>query len=95
MVHIVAYKLFDLSEILASVGGREAPFPLPHGRGDELPHEQKSGDGDHRHERGGHAEAPRPPGGRRRHRGALDGGDRHRIAPARRTSSLTMSAMRS
>jgi len=36
VVHIVAYKLFDLSGVLASVSGRDTPFPLPHGRGDEL-----------------------------------------------------------
>jgi len=36
VVHVVAYKLIDLSAELASVGGREAPFPLPHGRGDEF-----------------------------------------------------------
>jgi error-prone DNA polymerase len=35
-VHIVAYKLFDLSEALASIGERDSVFPLPHGRGDEL-----------------------------------------------------------
>jgi error-prone DNA polymerase len=36
VVHVVAYKLIDLSAALASVGGREGPFPLPHGRGDEF-----------------------------------------------------------
>jgi error-prone DNA polymerase len=36
VVHVVAYKLIDLSTDLASLGGREAPFPLPHGRGDEF-----------------------------------------------------------
>lgn len=35
VVHLIAYKLFDLSPLLASVGGRDAPFPLQHGRGDE------------------------------------------------------------
>jgi error-prone DNA polymerase len=35
-VHIVADRLHDLSEALASVGDREAAFPLPHGRGDEF-----------------------------------------------------------
>ncbi|HEX4181944.1 MAG TPA: hypothetical protein VHY34_01650 [Caulobacteraceae bacterium] len=29
VVHIVAYKLFDLSEALASVGARETPFRCP------------------------------------------------------------------
>ena len=36
VVHVVAYSLIDLSAELASVGGRETPFPLPHGRGDEF-----------------------------------------------------------
>ena len=36
VVHVVAYKLIDLSAELASVGAREGPCPLPHGRGDEL-----------------------------------------------------------
>ena len=36
VVHVVAYSLIDLSAELASVGGRDAPFPLPHGRGDEF-----------------------------------------------------------
>jgi error-prone DNA polymerase len=30
--------LTDLSVELASVGNRETPFPLPHGRGDEAHH---------------------------------------------------------
>ena len=36
VVHIVAHNLVDLSSQLSSLGGREAPFPLPHGRGDEF-----------------------------------------------------------
>ena len=36
VVHLVAHKLFDLSAELASLGAREVPFPLPHGRGDEF-----------------------------------------------------------
>ncbi|HEY0120975.1 MAG TPA: error-prone DNA polymerase, partial [Rhizobium sp.] len=36
VVHIVAHHLTDLSAELASVGAREAEFPLPHGRGDEF-----------------------------------------------------------
>jgi error-prone DNA polymerase len=36
VVHLVAHRVIDLSEALASVGRRDAPFPLPHGRGDEL-----------------------------------------------------------
>lgn len=38
VVHLVAYKLTDLSSELASVGQRNAAFPLPHGRGDEFHH---------------------------------------------------------
>ncbi|TYR36428.1 error-prone DNA polymerase [Mesorhizobium microcysteis] len=38
VVHLVAHELTDLSAELASVGNREAPFPLPHGRGDEAHH---------------------------------------------------------
>ncbi len=36
VVHLIAYKLFDLSGPLASIGDRSRPFPLPHGRGDEF-----------------------------------------------------------
>ena len=38
VVHLVAHELTDLSAELASVGNRDAPFPLPHGRGDEAHH---------------------------------------------------------
>ena len=38
VVHHVAYGLTDLSAALASVGQRDAAFPLPHGRGDEFHH---------------------------------------------------------
>ncbi|HSV21467.1 MAG TPA: OB-fold nucleic acid binding domain-containing protein, partial [Xanthobacteraceae bacterium] len=38
VVHLVAHRLTDLSEELASVGDRDAAFPLPHGRGDEFHH---------------------------------------------------------
>ncbi|NSY44624.1 error-prone DNA polymerase [Agrobacterium tumefaciens] len=38
VVHLVAHRLTDLSEALASVGERNHPFPLPHGRGDEFHH---------------------------------------------------------
>lgn len=38
VVHLVAHHLTDLSAELASVGSREAGFPLPHGRGDEFHH---------------------------------------------------------
>jgi hypothetical protein len=31
VVHLVAYQLADLSADLASVGARDAAFPLPHG----------------------------------------------------------------
>ncbi|MFF2321935.1 error-prone DNA polymerase [Agrobacterium sp. NPDC058088] len=36
VVHLVAHRLSDLSDALASVGERNHPFPLPHGRGDEF-----------------------------------------------------------
>jgi len=35
VVHLVAYQLTDLSAELASVGARDAVFPLSHGRGDQ------------------------------------------------------------
>ena len=35
-VHLVAQKLSDLSAELASVGQRDAAFPLAHGRGDQV-----------------------------------------------------------
>jgi len=38
VVHLVAHRLTDLSDALASVDGRDAAFPLPHGRGDQLHH---------------------------------------------------------
>jgi error-prone DNA polymerase len=38
VVHLVAQRLTDLSQELASVGERDATFPLPHGRGDEFHH---------------------------------------------------------
>ncbi|MER8376670.1 error-prone DNA polymerase [Mesorhizobium sp. M1406] len=38
VVHLVAHELTDLSAELASVGNRDTPFPLPHGRGDEAHH---------------------------------------------------------
>ncbi|MBR0641439.1 error-prone DNA polymerase [Plastoroseomonas hellenica] len=38
VVHLVAHQLTDLSGELASVGERDAAFPLPHGRGDEFHH---------------------------------------------------------
>ncbi|NKJ40244.1 error-prone DNA polymerase [Rhizobium sp. SG570] len=38
VVHLVAHRLTDLSGELASVGDRDAVFPLPHGRGDEFHH---------------------------------------------------------
>ncbi|TPL88540.1 error-prone DNA polymerase [Mesorhizobium sp. B2-3-12] len=38
VVHLVAQRLVDLSAELASVGNRDAAFPLPHGRGDEFHH---------------------------------------------------------
>ncbi|UNK40274.1 error-prone DNA polymerase (plasmid) [Shinella sp. H4-D48] len=44
VVHVVAQHLTDLSGMLASVGRREGPFPLPHGRGDEFHHGSPSPD---------------------------------------------------
>ncbi|MEO3434470.1 error-prone DNA polymerase [Inquilinus sp. CAU 1745] len=38
VLHLVAHQLTDLSAELASVGDRDAAFPLPHGRGDEFHH---------------------------------------------------------
>ena len=38
VVHVVAHRLHDLSDALASVGDRDGSFPLPHGRGDEFQH---------------------------------------------------------
>ena len=38
VVHVVAHRLHDLSDALASVGDRDDSFPLPHGRGDEFHH---------------------------------------------------------
>jgi len=36
VVHLVAQRIVDLSGELASVGEREASFPLPYGRGDQV-----------------------------------------------------------
>jgi error-prone DNA polymerase len=36
VVHLVAQRLFDLSDDLGRLGERDAQFPLPHGRGDEF-----------------------------------------------------------
>ncbi|HTV31623.1 MAG TPA: OB-fold nucleic acid binding domain-containing protein, partial [Methylocella sp.] len=38
VVHLVAQQLSDLSAELATVGSRDAAFPLPHGRGDQATH---------------------------------------------------------
>ena len=38
VVHLVAHQLADLSAELATVGSRDAAFPLPHGRGDQITH---------------------------------------------------------
>ncbi|BCB18632.1 error-prone DNA polymerase [Bosea sp. ANAM02] len=38
VVHLVAQRLTDLSAVIAGVGKRGQPFPLPHGRGDEFHH---------------------------------------------------------
>ncbi len=44
VVHLVAQRITDLSADLASVGTRDAAFPLPHGRGDEFHHGSPSPD---------------------------------------------------
>ncbi len=44
VVHLVAYRITDLSRDLASVGDPEEAFPLPHGRGDEFRHGSPSPD---------------------------------------------------
>ena len=38
VVHLVAQRLVDLSAELATVGARDAAFPLSHGRGDQVTH---------------------------------------------------------
>jgi error-prone DNA polymerase len=38
VVHLVARRVTDLSEELASVGGRDTALPMPHGRGNQLHH---------------------------------------------------------
>jgi error-prone DNA polymerase len=38
VIHVVAEHMLDLSDLLRSVGDREEPFPLQHGRGDEARH---------------------------------------------------------
>ena len=38
VVHLVAHRLLDLSAELATVGSRDAAFPLSHGRGDQVTH---------------------------------------------------------
>jgi error-prone DNA polymerase len=38
VIHVVAEELTDLSALLASIGRRGQPFPLPAGRGDEVKH---------------------------------------------------------
>jgi error-prone DNA polymerase len=38
VTHVVAERLTDLSDLLASVGEQDSPFPLRQGRGDEAKH---------------------------------------------------------
>jgi error-prone DNA polymerase len=38
VVHLVAHQISDLSAELASIGERDAWFPLTHGRGDQVRH---------------------------------------------------------
>lgn len=37
VVHLVAHHLTDMTPLLRQVGQRDAPFPLPHGRGGRGP----------------------------------------------------------
>jgi error-prone DNA polymerase len=39
VIHLVAEQLDDLSDLLRSVGNRQQPFPVPHGRGDGVTHQ--------------------------------------------------------
>ena len=38
VIYLIAEHLIDLSDLLRSVGERDEPFPVPHGRGDEARH---------------------------------------------------------
>jgi error-prone DNA polymerase len=38
VTHVVAEQLTDLSGLLASIGHRALPFPIAHGRGDQVTH---------------------------------------------------------
>ena len=38
VIHVVSEHMIDLSDLLSSIGDRDEPFPLPHGRGDEAKH---------------------------------------------------------
>lgn len=38
VVHLVAHRVTDLSDALASIGHHDTDFPLPHGCGDQLRH---------------------------------------------------------
>jgi error-prone DNA polymerase len=38
VIHLVVEHLMDLSDMLRSVGDRDEPFPMQHGRGDEAKH---------------------------------------------------------
>jgi error-prone DNA polymerase len=38
VIHVVAEQLEDLSDLLRSVGNRDEPFLVPHGRGDGVTH---------------------------------------------------------
>ena len=42
VIHLVAEQLEDLSGLLCSVGNRQQPFPVPHGRGDAVTHQNGS-----------------------------------------------------
>ncbi|SNS94640.1 error-prone DNA polymerase [Sphingopyxis indica] len=45
VVHLVAHRLTDWSASLASIGARDAAFPLPHDGGDEVHHGPPTPDG--------------------------------------------------
>jgi error-prone DNA polymerase len=49
VIHLIAEHLIDLTDLLRSVGERNGPFSVPHGRGDEAEHgrgpDQRGADG--------------------------------------------------
>ena len=59
VIHLVAEQLEDFSELLRSVGNRQQAFPVPHGRGDGVTHQN----GPDPHEVNGAAAASRKAAG--------------------------------